>query len=88
MSYRSSWRRQARVAIELGVEEAAASGLSGAAVERFVRRVCYPFGERKRWPYKVWCSELRVFFRGARLFHRRRRRAARSTADVQMDLFR
>jgi hypothetical protein len=20
----------------------------------------YPYGERKYWPYKVWCSEIRI----------------------------
>ena len=22
-------------------------------------REAYPYGERKMWPYKVWCSEVR-----------------------------
>lgn len=28
-------------------------------VKRAALRSAYPFGERRYWPYRVWCSEVR-----------------------------
>jgi len=31
-----------------------------------VVREAYPFGERKYWPYKVWCRRVRAWRKAAR----------------------
>ena len=36
---------------------------------RAALRAVYPFGERKRWPYKVWCSEVNIQLRRWRIWN-------------------
>lgn len=52
----SHWRAQARVVAQKVVREHAGKGLSAVQAEL---RKAYPFGERRYWPYKVWCEEQR-----------------------------
>lgn len=40
-------------------------------------REAYPYGERKYWPYKVWCDEV----------NRQLKRAKYGIKEVQMPLF-
>ena len=35
---------------------------------RATLRAAYPFGERKRWPYTVWCSEVNIQLRRWRIW--------------------
>jgi hypothetical protein len=51
-----TWRSSAgpkiaRVIAEVGTEDMKAL--------RKALREAYPYGERKYWPYKVWCDEIR-----------------------------
>lgn len=48
---------------------------SDEATLRAALRDAYPFGERRRWPYKVWLSEIRRQLSGDK--HRCRRRPHR-----------
>jgi hypothetical protein len=50
-----TWRDTARPIIAQVL--AATAGASNAEIRKALR-AAYPFGERKYWPYKVWCSEI------------------------------
>jgi hypothetical protein len=65
----SPWRQKARAVILAALDEARDLGLDARAARRLVD-ARYPFGPRKRWPYKVWLDERR------RLVTFRRRRGA------------
>ncbi len=51
-----TWREQCRPII---AEVIKTVGLDDMKVLRKALRDAYPYGERKMWPYKVWCSEIR-----------------------------
>lgn len=53
----SSWRKYAAPIIAETIRE-----MPDGATDKDLRRAlrdAYPFGERKYWPYKVWCDEVR-----------------------------
>lgn len=56
VSYRGTWRARATPVIA-GVLSAT-DGMSDKEIRRALREA-YPFCERKWWPYKVWCDEVR-----------------------------
>ena len=51
-----SWRDMARPIIGRVISE---HGTSDMKATRRALRNAYPWGERKYWPYKVWCDEVR-----------------------------
>lgn len=53
-----SWRDVACPIISKVVAEAQSDGCDIKELKRRLRDA-YPFSERKYWPYKVWCSEVR-----------------------------
>lgn len=64
MNGESSWRQNARPIIS-GVIQKLAGNLHDEDGKRTpeLRRAlvdAYPYGERSMWPYKVWCSEVRI----------------------------
>ena len=77
-----SWRRHARPIIARVLKET--QGQDEQAVRKALKEA-YPFGERKYWPYKVWCDEVQ------RQMHKRRQRDRRGRIVVpdpnQMDFF-
>jgi len=50
------WRDHCRLII---VKVIAETGRDDMKKLRKALREAYPYGERKMWPYKVWCSEVR-----------------------------
>jgi len=53
---RSTWASKARRAIRGMLPE-----LSGTPAEKCVLiRKSFPWGVKKRWPYRVWCRESRI----------------------------
>jgi hypothetical protein len=53
---RRTWRDVARPLIAAVIKEMKGKPL---AEIRKALRAAYPFGERRHFPYKVWCSEVR-----------------------------
>lgn len=53
----SSWRDIARPIISKVIADV---GMEDMKAVRAALRESYPFGERKMWPYKVWCDEVRL----------------------------
>lgn len=51
-----TWRAEATLVIR---ETLGATRGQGEKEIRAALRKAYPFGERKYWPYKVWCDEVR-----------------------------
>lgn len=51
-----SWRDQIRPRIAAVIK---ANGTDDIKRLRKALRDAYPYGEKARWPYKVWCSEVR-----------------------------
>jgi hypothetical protein len=54
---RRTWRDEARPLIAAVIAE------SKGLPEREIRSrltAAYPWGDRKMWPYKVWCDEIRT----------------------------
>jgi hypothetical protein len=51
-----TWREIAAPIVGRVIEEVGCSDM--VALRRHMKEA-YPFGERKYWPYKVWCSEVR-----------------------------
>lgn len=51
-----TWRDHCRPII---AEVIADVGKNDMKKLRKALRKAYPYGERKMWPYKVWCSEIR-----------------------------
>lgn len=51
-----TWRDSCRFKIAKVITD---TGTSDIKKLRRALREAYPFGERKYWPYKVWCSEIR-----------------------------
>ena len=52
-----TWREKARPIIAAVI---ARVGLDDRKALRKALVDAYPFGERKYWPYKAWCSEMRT----------------------------
>jgi len=52
-----TWRDSARPRIAKVIEEV---GIEDIKALRKALREAYPYGERKHWPYKVWCDEIRI----------------------------
>ena len=52
-----SWRDEARPIIAKVLAEHADASLQE---KRAALREAYPFGERKHFPYTVWCDECRI----------------------------
>ena len=52
----SSWREHCGPIIYDVIKEV---GTGDMKALRKALREAYPFGRRKYWPYKVWCSEVR-----------------------------
>lgn len=52
---RSHWRKVAAPIIRETIAEV---GTEDRRKLRRYLRARFPFGERKRWPYKVWCHEI------------------------------
>ncbi len=55
-SYGATWRDHARPIIAKVI---ARVGRDDVKALRRALREAYPFGERRYWPYKVWCDEVR-----------------------------
>lgn len=53
----TTWRDIARPIIAEVIDR---EGTDDMRKLRRALRAAYPFGERRRWPYKVWCHEIRV----------------------------
>lgn len=53
----SKWRAHAAPIIARVLRETA--GKPEKEIKAALREA-YPFGERKYWPYKMWCKEVRV----------------------------
>ncbi len=51
-----TWREQCSPII---AEVIKTVGTDDMKVLRKALRDAYPYGERRMWPYKVWCSEIR-----------------------------
>lgn len=51
-----TWRTHAAPIIAAVIRE---TGTSDLPKLRRALRDAYPYGERKYWPYKVWCAEVR-----------------------------
>ena len=51
-----TWRDDCRPIIENVIADV---GTEDMKALRKVLRCAYPYGPRKMWPYKVWCSEVR-----------------------------
>ena len=51
-----TWRNNCQPII---AEVIADVGTDDMKALRKALRDAYPYGERKMWPYKVWCSEVR-----------------------------
>jgi hypothetical protein len=56
-SYRTTWRDSARPIVQEVLKQT--KGQSEKEVRKALREA-YPFGERKYWPYKVWCDEVKL----------------------------
>lgn len=52
----TTWRDMARPIIARVIQEHESDDIR--SIRRALREA-YPFGERKYWPYKVWCDEVR-----------------------------
>jgi len=52
-----TWREIARPIIQKVIHE---TGAEDMKLLRKKLREAYPFGERKYFPYKVWCDEIKV----------------------------
>ena len=55
----SHWR-----AVAIDVIDEVVSDNPGLAEKELRKKIseAYPFGERKYWPYKVWLSEVKMYF--------------------------
>lgn len=53
----ATWRDRARPMVARVLEENRGKPI---AEIRAALRAAYPFGTRRHWPYKVWCSEVRL----------------------------
>lgn len=51
-----TWRKEARRHIEIVVKRV---GLQDKQKLKAELKNAYPFGERRMFPYKVWCEEVR-----------------------------
>lgn len=82
----SRWRVGARQVIAQVLRET--TGQDYGAV-RAALRDAYPFGERRRYPYKVWCEEVNQALRetGFAVAPLRSRRKAYSQQAAQGTLF-
>lgn len=57
-----NWKKASWIAIEAGFRECLAKGVRDPEViADHINHECYPFGERKYTPYKVWCDSMREF---------------------------
>lgn len=56
-----TWREKAAPIITAVIREV---GRSDMKKLRAALRSAYPFGERKNFPYKVWCSDVRYQISG------------------------
>lgn len=54
---RQTWRDEAAPIIARVIERVGRDDLT--ALRRALRDA-YPWGERRCWPYKVWCDEVRI----------------------------
>lgn len=52
-----TWRESARPIIAQVLKET--KGQPDKEIRKALRDA-YPFGERKYWPYKVWCDEVKL----------------------------
>jgi hypothetical protein len=62
-------------------------GITDIRQIRRALRDAYPFGERARWPYKVWCDEVRRWLGLPRKPLRKRREAPPPAATNQIGIF-
>lgn len=53
----SPWRQQAAAVVAATLK--ALPKDADEKAKRKALRAAYPFGERARWPYKVWCNVVR-----------------------------
>jgi hypothetical protein len=52
-----TWRDSARPRIAKVIEEVGTEDMKALRKALFE---AYPYGERRYWPYKVWCDEIRT----------------------------
>ena len=65
MNELSHWRATAQETLfRIRPEVQAALGSGNQQEARRILREAYPFGERKHYPYKVWCEEMGRAFPG------------------------
>jgi hypothetical protein len=55
-----SWRDKARRTIQRAIAANAQLHGDPPALFKHINKTCYPFGERKHLPYKMWLLELRI----------------------------
>lgn len=52
----NTWRKESHKVIAKVIADN--PGATGPALKKLLSEA-YPFGERKYWPYKVWCDAVR-----------------------------
>ena len=75
MSY---WNAKSREVINAVVAEV---GVEDETALRKAILAAYPFGERRQWPYKVFCEEVKKTMAGIRL-QKTRREARQETLTL------
>jgi len=61
----SNWRARSVQALVPLLNEARGLVAKGKLTEaRALVKKAYPFGRRERWPYKIWCEEVRRYIPG------------------------
>lgn len=78
---KSSWRDKARPIIGRVIEETKSDN------EKVIRKAlaaAYPWGEKKNFPYKIWCDEINVQL-GKRKFRGSRKKTVAQKG--QMEIF-
>lgn len=59
-----TWREHAAPIIDRVLDETAGKSLTEI---RKALRLAYPYGERKMYPYKIWCDEINKQLKSRRL---------------------
>jgi hypothetical protein len=76
----SQWRVAARKAIQKAIADSA--GKDDKDIRRAIKEA-YPFGERARYPYKIWLDEVKALTGNRTVQYRQRRKKPQSTDPNQ-----
>lgn len=86
MAKRMTWRERASEVILRTLAELPEDADTDTKVEAV--RAAYPFGERKRRPYKIWCDEVQRLVYGRSKEQRKRERQRQKEIEAgQLSLF-